>query len=499
MSKNHTPTNLIELIDKLADHRILCVGDVMLDRFIHGQVERISPEAPIPVLRISREDVTLGGAGNVVRSLVALGGRADLVGVIGKDQAGYDLSNHLTSIPNVSSYLLTDPSRPTTVKTRYVADGQQMLRADHEISKSVSDEIAQQILLRVRGTLDDCNIIILSDYAKGVLSPFVVKEIIRLALEKNKKVLIDPKGRDFARYDGAYILTPNRKELMEVSGTTINNVKDAENVSRTLIEKHNLQGILAKLGSEGVCIVMRNEPAQHFHTLAREVFDVSGAGDTVLATLSLGLAGGLSPAESAALANIAGSIVVGKTGTASVTREELAQELHRNQSRQQEHKISSLQETAKLAAQWRERKLRVGFTNGCFDLLHPGHISLLRQARAACDKLIVGLNSDSSVRKLKGDNRPVQSENARAAVLASLADVDHVVIFSEDVPLNVIRAVKPDVLVKGADYSLDQVVGGDLVTSWGGKVILADLIDGQSTTATIAKLQSSQKSGGAKG
>jgi len=499
MPKALPQTHLITLLDKLANHRILCVGDVMLDRYIHGQVERISPEAPIPVLRIKREEVTLGGAGNVIRSIVALGGQADLIGIIGKDQAGYDLSNYLSSMSNISPYLLTDQTRPTTVKTRYVADGQQMLRADFETDHHVSPEIEQQILMRVRGVLDDCNVIILSDYAKGVLSTNVVSTIIKMAQDKNKKVLIDPKGRDFTRYNGAYILTPNRKELMEVSGTTINTVEDAEKAARLLIDRHCLQGILSKLGSDGVCIVMRDQPAQHFHTLAREVFDVSGAGDTVLATLSLALAGGLTPADSAALANIAGSIVVGKTGTASVTRNELAHEILHNQTRVAETKISNLQETITITELWRERKLKIGFTNGCFDLLHPGHISLLRQARAACDKLIVGLNSDASVKKLKGETRPIQTENARAEVLASLADVDQVIIFHEDVPLNLIKAIRPDILIKGADYSLEQVVGGDLVIGWGGKIVLAPLVEGQSTTATIAKLQSNKKFSGAAG
>ena len=482
-------SNLVSLIDKLADHRVLCIGDVMLDRYVYGHVERISPEAPIPVLRILREDVALGGAGNVVRNIVALGGRVDLIGVIGQDQPGYELSSHLTLMPQVSSYLLTDSSRPTTVKTRYVAEGQQLLRSDHEVNHSVSEDVSQQILLRVKGALDDCTVVILSDYAKGVLSREVVAEVIRMANAKNRMVLIDPKGRDFSHYNGAYILTPNRKELSEIAGFPIETIEQAEKTARELISRHQLQGVLSKLGSDGVCIVMRDQPAQHFQTMAREVFDVSGAGDTVLATLALALAGGLSPADSAALANIAGSIVVGKTGTASVTRDELARELYHKQTQEGESKIGGLDECAELAEAWRKQGYKVGFTNGCFDLLHPGHISLLRQARSACDKLIVGLNSDASVKRLKGETRPVQSENARATVLASLTDVDHVIIFTEDTPLKTIEAIRPDILVKGADYRVDQVVGADRLKAWGGKVILADLIEGQSTTATIARLK----------
>ncbi len=489
--------HLLSSLEKLAEHRVLCVGDVMLDRYIYGQVERISPEAPIPVLRIQREAVTLGGAGNVVRNIAALGGHVDLIGVIGQDQAGYDIAKQITSLPQVTSYLLTDSSRPTTLKTRYVADGQQLLRADHEVSQSISADMEKQVLLRLRGSIDSSTVVILSDYAKGVLSDVVVKEAIKLAKEANRIILIDPKGRDFSRYFGATMLTPNRRELADATLTSIRTVEDAEKAARQLIDRYELEGILAKLGSDGVCLVLKGKPAQHFHATAREVYDVSGAGDTVVSTMALALAGGLSSADGAALANIAGSIVVGKIGTATVTRDELARELVHDQTRQSEQKIVSLAEATETAERWRKQGLKVGFTNGVFDLLHPGHLSLLRQARAACDRLIIGLNSDVSVKRLKGENRPIQNENARAAVLASLTDIDQVVIFSEDTPLTLIKAIRPSVLVKGADYKMDQVVGGDIVQSWGGQVILANLVEGQSTTATIAKLQTPKKASGA--
>lgn len=489
-------SHLIPLVEKLAGHRVLCVGDVMLDRYIYGQVERISPEAPIPVLRMQREAVTLGGAGNVVRNIVSLGGQVDLIGVIGQDQAGYDLAKILGELAQVTPYLLTDNSRPTTLKTRYVADGQQLLRADFEQSQPVSADMEQQIMLRVRGSLDSCKVLILSDYAKGVLTPKVVAEIIKLARAQGCTVLIDPKGRDFTQYRGASLLTPNRRELAEASGMTIKTVEDAERAAKQLIEAHQLDGVLAKLGADGVCLVMKGKPPQHFRALAREVFDVSGAGDTVVAVLALGLAGGMPAGESAALANIAGAIVVGKIGTASVTREEMLRELMHDQSRQSEEKIAGIAQAAEMAERWRRQGFKVGFTNGCFDLLHPGHISLLRQAKASCDRLIVGLNSDESVQRLKGEGRPVQNETSRAAVLASLADVDQVVIFGEDTPINLIKAVRPAVLVKGADYSLDQVVGADLVQGWGGQVVLANLVDGHSTTATIARLKDGKRVAG---
>ncbi|MDD5585518.1 MAG: D-glycero-beta-D-manno-heptose-7-phosphate kinase [Alphaproteobacteria bacterium] len=481
--------HLLPLLEKLGGHRVLCVGDVMLDRFVYGQVERISPEAPIPVLRSQREVITLGGAGNVVLNIAALGGQVDMIGIVGKDQPGYELEELVSALPQVTSYLLTDNSRPTTLKIRFVAGGQQLLRADHEVSNPLSANMEEQLLMRVRSAFPGSAVVILSDYAKGVLTDRVIAETIKLANKNNRPLLIDPKGRDFSRYRGAFMLTPNRRELADATGLPAGTVAEAEAAARKLIEEHDLQGILAKLGSDGVCLVMKNQPAQHFRAAAREVYDVSGAGDTVVATMALALAGGLNLAEGAALANMAGSIVVGKIGTAAVTHDELAKELMHDQTRESENKIMGLPEAAQTAERWRKQGLKIGFTNGVFDLLHPGHLSLIRQARTACDRLIIGMNSDTSVKRLKGEGRPVQGESARAAVLASLADVDGVVIFSEDTPLNLIKEIRPDLLVKGADYTLDKVVGADLVKSWGGEIVLANLVEGQSTTATIKRLK----------
>ncbi len=476
-------------LENLIGHRVLCVGDVMLDRFVYGQVERISPEAPIPVLRVQRESVVLGGAGNVVRNLVALGGYVDMVGVVGHDQAGYEVAEQISSLPQVVSYMITDSARPTTIKTRFVADGQQLLRADHEVSAALSASVEDQTLSRVHSAIESCDAVILSDYAKGVLTDRVLAETIDLCKKANKPILIDPKGRDFSRYRGAFMLTPNRKELHEATGVAINSVADAEKAARQLIKEHDLDAVLAKLGGDGVCLVVKDKSAQHFHATAHEVYDVSGAGDTVVSTMALALAGGFSPEDSAALANVAGSVVVGKIGTATVTREDLARELLRDQSRISEEKVFSFAGAAEIAERWRKQGLKVGFTNGVFDLLHPGHLSLLRQARANCDKLIIGLNSDASVKRLKGEDRPVQDENARASVLAALADVDGVVIFTEDTPLELIKTVRPSVLVKGADYTVETVVGAKDVQGWGGEVVLAQLVNGQSTTSTIARMK----------
>ena len=480
-------SDLASRLDSFIDHRVLCIGDLMLDRYVYGQVDRISPEAPIPVLHTQRETATLGGAGNVVRNIAALGGQVEVIGVIGQDAAGEEVTAAFRT-QNIITQLLTDTSRPTTQKTRYVAGSQQLLRADYENAKPISADIEQKIIEHITTTIKNAKALILSDYAKGVLTPKVIAETIRLAHENQIIAIVDPKGRDFTRYRGAAYLTPNRKELSDSIGKQITSVAEAEEAARSLIRDMQIDAILVKLGADGVCLVRKDQPALHLHTKAREVFDVSGAGDTVAATLALALASGFTPAESAELANIAGSIVVGKVGTASVSRDEITRELMHGETQLTEDKIVGFATAADIAERWRKQGLKVGFTNGCFDLLHPGHISLLRQARASCDKLVVGLNSDASIKRLKGETRPVQNETARSAILASLSDVDQVVIFGEDTPLELIKTLRPDVLIKGADYTVDKVVGAEQVQSWGGKVILAQLIEGQSTTRTIAKM-----------
>ncbi|MFA4995106.1 MAG: D-glycero-beta-D-manno-heptose-7-phosphate kinase [Bdellovibrionales bacterium] len=476
-------------LNQLAGHRILCIGDLMLDRYVYGQVDRISPEAPIPVLHEHRLTASLGGAGNVVRNIAALGGRVDVIGVIGSDQDGKDLIKEFKKLSGVTANLITDCSRPTTQKTRFIAGSQQLLRVDRENAKPITGDIEEKIMAKLPTAIKNAKAVILSDYVKGVLTPKIIAETIRLARKEKKTVIVDPKGRNFGRYKGASYLTPNRKELSEAVGSPITNVAEAETAARFLIRDFGIGAVLVKLGAEGVCLVQKNKPALHLHTKAREVFDVSGAGDTVIATLTLALTGGFDPAEAAELANIAGSIVVGKVGTASVTRDEISRELVHGETRQAEDKVVSFSAIADMAERWRKQGLKIGFTNGCFDLLHPGHISLIRQARAACDKLVLGLNSDASVKRLKGKMRPIQNEAARSAVLASLADIDNIVIFGEDTPLKLIKTFRPDILVKGSDYTIDKVVGAKEVQSWGGKVVLAQLINGQSTTKTIAKMK----------
>jgi D-beta-D-heptose 7-phosphate kinase/D-beta-D-heptose 1-phosphate adenosyltransferase len=469
-------------------NRVLCIGDVMLDRYVYGAVDRISPEAPIAVLSAKRKTKTLGGAGNVVRNIAALGSSFEMISVIGRDDAGEELKAIFDALPGSKTRLFIDETRPTTEKVRYVAGGQQLLRADHESAEAISTALEDQIIRAAQESLQECSVVILSDYAKGVLTAKVVKEVIAAARAAGKIIIVDPKYRDFGRYAGATYLTPNRKELSDAVGHSIDSVTDAETASRGLIADKGAENILAKLGADGICLVRKDQPAQHFHAKAREVFDVSGAGDTVAATFAVALAAGFAPDEAAELANIAGSVVVSKIGTATVSRDEIIRELSESAPHMGNDKIVGLGEAADIAERWRKQGLRVGFTNGFFDLLHPGQISLLRQARAACDRLIVGLNSDASVKRLKGPTRPVQGEDARAMVLSSLTDVDQVVIFDQDTPLETIKALRPDVLVKGGDYAIEGIVGAKEVKSWGGKVVLAQLLTGQSTTGMIAKI-----------
>ena len=483
-----TLSSLAELIDRLSGARVLCVGDVMLDRYVIGAVERISPEAPIPVLRVERETVMLGGAGNVASNLAALGGGGHFVAIVGDDDAGDEIARLLKNLSAIETGLIFAEGRRTTLKTRFVGAGQQMMRADVETAETLSASIQTQILEHVTHPAHAFGAVVLSDYGKGVLSDTVVQGVIAEAHRTNIPVIIDPKGDDYSRYRGADIITPNKKELMDATAMTAHSDTEVIAACTHLIDTCGVGGVLATRSADGMTLVVKGQEPCHFKAEAREVFDVSGAGDTVVATLALALAGGASAGDAARLANTAAGIVVGKSGTATVSAAELARTLHHQDLGLAEAKLSDPDLAVGTVASWRDQGLRVGFTNGCFDLLHPGHIALLTQARAACDRLVVGLNSDSSVRGLKGETRPVQSEAARAAVLGALSAVNLIVLFGDETPIQLIEALRPDVLVKGADYTIETVVGADIVQSYGGRVVLAQLLDGHSTTDTIKRL-----------
>ncbi len=465
---------------------VLVVGDAMLDRYVYGEVTRVSPEAPVPILTVTREIAMPGGAGNVVRNLIALDGAAAFVSVVGDDQAGSELTGLVGGQERVEPWLLVHGGRTTTLKTRYIAQGQHLMRADREETRLLPEKLTERLIRIAIDAMAATTVTVLSDYRKGVLSPDVAGALITNAKKLGRKIIVDPKGRDYSLYRGADVITPNRKELHEA--TLMPTGTDAEVVAaaRALIERHEFGAVLATRAEDGMSLVTRDE-AHHFPAEAREVYDVSGAGDTVVATLATALAVEVPLPEAARLANIAGGIVVGKVGTAVARPADLLTAISPVTGTLA--KVVTPAAAAEAAERWRLRGYKVGFTNGCFDLLHPGHVHLLEQCRAMCDRLIVGINSDASVKRLKGPARPAQTEAARAAVLASLASVDLVCLFEEDTPIELIRQIKPDLLIKGADYTRATVVGADLVESWGGSVALAELLPGHSTTATLARLR----------
>lgn len=481
-------TDLSSLIDALPGSRILVVGDVMLDRFVHGSVDRISPEAPIPVLRVQRESTMPGGAGNVAASLVALGVSADLVSIIGDDAAGRELSVLVADRLGHADGLIAVADRPTTTKTRFIAAAQQLLRADAETDAAISDVAASLLLQQVTRRLRGAAMLILSDYGKGVLTADLTQTLIGLANAAGVRVLVDPKGRDYRRYRGAAIVTPNVRELAEATGMEGRDDAAVVVAARALAHDCGIDAVLVTRSEQGMSVVPADGYVTHLRAQAREVFDVSGAGDTVVAVLAASLAARGNLVDAAHLANIAAGIVVAKVGTATVRADELHAAVTENHLAGATGKIASLEQAVEQVERWRRQGLRVGFTNGCFDLLHPGHVSLIAQARAECDRLVLGLNNDASIRRLKGPTRPVQNEQSRALVLSALGDIDLVVLFGEDTPLRLIQALRPDVLIKGADYTVENVVGAREVIGWGGKVVLAKLEAGQSTTGLIARM-----------
>ncbi|MCE9649125.1 MAG: D-glycero-beta-D-manno-heptose-7-phosphate kinase [Parvibaculum sp.] len=481
---------LADEAERLRDTRVLCVGDVMLDRYVYGDVERVSPEAPIPVLRVREERAMLGGAGNVARNLSALGVQVSFAGVVGADEAGNEIARMLDALTRMDARIVVDATRRSTVKTRYVGMNQQMLRADHETVAALSLARQEDLIRHVRSLLPMAQVLVLSDYGKGVLTASVCRTLIEEARDLNIPVIVDPKGRNYTIYRGASVITPNRRELAEATGHILGDDASVVAAARELVEQCGIASVLVTRSQEGMSVIAEDGAVTHLPAEAREVFDVSGAGDTAISTLAAALGAGLPLVDAAGLANAAAGLVVGKVGTAVVYRDELAAKLRERKLTSLDQKVATQHTAQDIAAGWRRKGLRVGFTNGCFDLLHPGHVALLAQARALCDRLVVGLNSDASVTRLKGPTRPVQPEVARATVLASMSNVDLVVLFEEDTPRELIEMLRPDVLIKGGDYSVDTIVGADFVLANGGRVEIIDLVPGFSTTKTVEKMNS---------
>ncbi len=481
---------IIALINKFKTAKVLCVGDIMLDRFIAGDVSRISPEAPIPILQVESEVSMLGGAGNVVRNLLTLGATVDFISVIGSDDAGIEISSMLEASNQVYVDLIIDKNRETSIKTRFLSGNQQILRADKETITDIDSKNANKILRKVTNLLPNCGALILSDYGKGVLEKNLLKNLIATAKQHQIPVIIDPKGKDFSCYKGASLITPNRKELELATDLPGKNDAQVTIAARFLRESCQIENILVTRSADGMTLDV-NGDAHHFKAEAREVFDVSGAGDTVVAVMACAMSIKSSITIAAKIANIAAGIVVGKFGTEAASALEIISQLsptHRNNS---ENKIKMQNEGIKLINEWRKNNFKIGFTNGCFDILHSGHISLLYQAKSASDKLIVAINTDTSVKKVKGKDRPINSEKNRAKIISALEYVDLVLFFNDKTPIQLIKKIKPDVLIKGADYAISDVVGASIVSDYGGSVILAKLEKGHSTSNLISLIKDS--------
>lgn len=485
------PDALAALLASIPGVRLVCVGDVMLDRYVQGRVERLSPEAPVPVLAVDGESETPGAAGNVARNAAALGAEVELIAVRGDDEEGERLSR-LLARQEVRPRLLVEAGRGTTVKTRYLAGGRQLLRADRESAAPLGVEARAELLGHVEAALARAKAVILSDYGKGALADGLAAELIGRAKAAGRFVAVDPRGADWSRYRGADLITPNRRELAQAAGEAPARLEAIAAAAGRLITAHALGAVLVTLSDEGSLLVEPDGRARHLPAAAREVFDVTGAGDTVIAVAAAAMAAGASLLEAAELANRAAAVVVGKVGAALARPREILAGLKASAP---DPTCLSLAEALDEIGRWRLKGLRIGFTNGCFDLLHRGHADLLAYARAGCDRLVVALNDDASVRRLKGPGRPVQPLASRAALLGALAPVDLVVPFAEDTPLALIEAIRPDLLVKGADYREDQVVGADLVRSYGGEVRLAPLTPGHSTSATLLRVRGSRSAG----
>jgi D-beta-D-heptose 7-phosphate kinase / D-beta-D-heptose 1-phosphate adenosyltransferase len=476
-------------IAKWRGSRIFVLGDVMLDRYVYGHVERISPEAPIPVLHHQSEKVMLGGAANVARNIVALGGEALLVGALGDDVDGDLVAGPLVAADRINGCFVRVPGHPTTTKVRYVSGGQQIMRLDIERRLHLPAQDIEAICGWLIEAADSVSAVVLSDYAKGVVAPAVIRPVVDIARARGIPVVADPKSRDVGRYAGATVLTPNAAEAAMIAGVECVDDAHAETAAKILHERAKVGAIILTRGAQGMTVYDPGEPegaVTHVPTVAPEVFDVSGAGDTVVAALALALACGASITTAARIGNAAAGIAVGKRGTAVVHARELSAALGGARAGD-DPKIVDNETAAAVVADWQAHGLRVGFTNGCFDLLHPGHVELLKRSRAACDRLVVALNADASVRRLKGETRPVQNEHARSVVMAAIDSVDLVTLFGEDTPMRLIQLLRPDYLIKGADYTIATVVGAEFVKSYGGKVILVPIERGHSTTSIIAR------------
>lgn len=471
------------LLGRSGEGRILVVGDLIVDRYLWGSATRISPEAPVPVVRVERRTVVLGGAANVAANLASLGAPVDLAGYVGQDGDAQILLDAAAQAGIGTDAVVALPRFPTIVKSRVIADDRQVLRFDDERAVPLTVSESDQIVARVQALLDgdSYTALIISDYAKGVCTPELCQAVIVLCRERGIPVIVDPKGRDYGKYGGATAIKPNRVEIIELAQAMGWPADDPVDCAVRLRDYLDLDFVALTLGAHGIAVVQR-DGLHEIPTVAREVFDVSGAGDTVIATLVFAMATGIGIEDGVALANLAAAQVIARTGTSTIGRDELLLAVQDKERNRSVRKLYSIDELTTLVHAWKAQGLRVAVTNGCFDLIHAGHVRLLEDSAAETDRLIVAINSDASITRLKGEARPIMPVEARSVVLSALECIDALVVFEEDTPLAVIEAVRPDMLIKGGDYTVETVVGSDLVLSYGGEVRLVPLVPGYSTT-----------------
>lgn len=474
-----------------ANKKIVVVGDVILDVYFMGQVRRLSPEAPVPIVQVKKKNSSLGGAGNVALNLAGLGCHTTLLGIRGDDAAGEQVSSILKQ-NEIRGNLIVDQSHPTTSKTRIIGQGQQLLRLDEEEIWQGSEICRSRLLAQFKECLVGVNAVILSDYNKGVLNGDISREIISWCKAKHIPVFVDPKRKNWERFQEATCITPNTPEIEEITGSTIEGDETVlVELAHSLRERYHFDWLLATRGPEGMCLVGPEGPPFFIKATAHEVYDVSGAGDTVIATMTAGVASGLPFPKAAELANLAAGIVVGKLGAQPISLAELRTAWRMNESRVRRidtSKITTLEAAQLQVKAWQAFGEKVVFAHGCFELLHPGHIHILNQAKELGDRLVVGLNSDVSTGRRKGPGRPILSEEDRARILSALRSVDMIVIIREDRPLSLIKALKPDILVKGPDVDLEEMIDQEIAESYSGKVHQVSLLEGYSTTQIVRNL-----------
>jgi D-beta-D-heptose 7-phosphate kinase/D-beta-D-heptose 1-phosphate adenosyltransferase len=479
---------MLDIIQRFADCRLLVVGDLMIDEYVWGSVDRISPEAPVQVVSVIREDLTLGGAGNVVNNLRALGGRVAVAGVVGTAADGNRLIDMFAQLTVDCRGVVQEAERPTTRKTRIIASNQHVLRVDRETKRDIADASFERLVDFIDTVMPEMDVVLVSDYNKGLVTRELMARLTAAARRHDKAVIVDPKGTDYTKYQGATLLTPNRKEASQASGMEIADDASLAEAARRIMGAAALDHLLITLGQEGMALFQAGKPVYRIATRARQVYDVSGAGDTVLSVLGLALGLGASFEEGVKMANAAAGVVVGKVGTAPIRIEELLSAVT-NTGQRFPSKHRSLDELPDLVRDLKRSGRRIVLTNGCFDLLHAGHVQLFAAARELGDVLIVAIDDDDSVRKVKGSGRPVIRAAERIRILSALDSVDAVVVFASDQLEDLIDAVKPDVLVKGSNYDSAQVRGGDRVVRHGGRVALVPIREEISSSRIIKNIQ----------